>query len=172
MKSSRAYLVNLLMKLIPSTRCFGLKRILLTWAGATIGLDVKCASESAFLTQGKLKIGDFTWLGHGALFIGGDAEISIGANCDIAPRVCFVSGSHEISYDGPRVAGKGFSLPICIEDGCWIGAGSIILGGAHVGKNSIVAAGALVKGKFPERCVIGGVPAKILKNLDACDPER
>jgi len=46
---------------------------------------------------------------------------------------------------------------------CWIGAKATFLDGAEIGDGCVVAAGALVRGKFPNNCIIGGVPAKILK---------
>ena len=56
--------------------------------------------------------------------------------------------------------------PVSIGDGSWIGIGVILLAGTVIGKNSVVAAGAVVKGKFPDHCVIGGCPARILKRYD------
>lgn len=53
--------------------------------------------------------------------------------------------------------------PVVIGDGCWIGHGAVILAGAHLGTNVVVAAGSVVKGTFPDRAVIGGVPAKIIR---------
>ena len=56
-----------------------------------------------------------------------------------------------------------YSSTITIGDGSWIGTNVTILAGAYIGKNCVVAAGSVVKGKFPDYCVIGGVPARILK---------
>jgi len=54
-----------------------------------------------------------------------------------------------------------------IEDFCLIGMGSIIMDGAHIRKNSIVAAGALVPAgkEYPEASLIVGVPARALRSL-------
>jgi len=97
--------------------------------------------------------------------VGGEASINIGADCDIAPRVSFITGTHEIEGDGPKAAGKGYSLPITIGNGCWICAGATVLGGTVIGEHSIVAAGAVVRGEFPPFSVIGGAPARVLRNL-------
>jgi acetyltransferase-like isoleucine patch superfamily enzyme len=163
MKNNRLFVVRFIMCIIPLSRCFGIKRFLMRWAGASIGYNVRCISSANFLLSGSLSIGADTWIGHEVLVIGGDAPVSIGANCDIGPRVTFVSGTHEIKPEGPHVAGNGYSLPITIENGCWIGASATILGGTHIGEKSIIAAGSLVKGNFPSRCLIGGVPARVLK---------
>lgn len=55
--------------------------------------------------------------------------------------------------------------PIKIEQGAWITVGAIILPGVKIGKNSIVAAGAVVTKDVPPYTLAGGVPAKIIKNL-------
>ena len=54
-------------------------------------------------------------------------------------------------------------MPIVIEDGVWCGANVTILKGVTIGKDSIVAAGAVVTKSFPPYSIIGGVPAKLLK---------
>jgi acetyltransferase-like isoleucine patch superfamily enzyme len=53
--------------------------------------------------------------------------------------------------------------PIVIGNDCWIGTRVIILPGVHLGNKCIVAAGAVVTRSFPDNCIIGGVPAKLLK---------
>lgn len=52
-----------------------------------------------------------------------------------------------------------------IGNNCWIGAKVTILDGSIIGDNSIVAAGAVVKGVFPNNVIIGGIPAKIIKEI-------
>ena len=162
-RSVGLYLFALVSCRLPPTHFFGLKRLLLRWAGVDVGENVRCVSSATFFLSGPLSIGRDTWIGHEVLVIGGDAPVSLGACCDIAPRVTFVSGSHHINPEGPHVAGDGYSLPISIGDGCWIGAGAMILGGTNIGERSIVAAGAVVKGDFPAGCLIGGVPARVLR---------
>lgn len=55
---------------------------------------------------------------------------------------------------------------IVIEDGVWIGAGSTILLGVTIGKGSVVASGSVVTKDVPPLCVVGGVPAKMIKKID------
>ena len=50
--------------------------------------------------------------------------------------------------------------PVYIEDGVFIGAGSIILKGVRIGKNSIVGAGSVVAKSIPEGEIWAGNPAK------------
>jgi acetyltransferase-like isoleucine patch superfamily enzyme len=56
--------------------------------------------------------------------------------------------------------------PVVIGSGCWLGAGAIILPGARLGRNVVVAGGAVVRGEFPDHSVIAGVPAKVVRRYD------
>lgn len=150
---------------LPPTRCFSLKRKLLRLAGARIGHNVRCASSIRAFVGGSLKIGANTWVGHEVLFVGGDASIDIGSDCDIAPRVSFITGTHKVNNSGPKVAGEGHSLPIKVGNGCWLCTGAILLGGTVIGNHSIVAAGAVVRGEFAPYSLIGGVPARVIGDL-------
>jgi maltose O-acetyltransferase len=55
--------------------------------------------------------------------------------------------------------------PITIGAGAYIGAGATILHGVTVGREAIVAAGALVREDVPDRAVVGGVPARVLESV-------
>lgn len=90
--------------------------------------------------------------------------IEIGKNVRIGPSVKLISASHDV-YD--------YDLhtkhpPIIIEDNCWIAANVTILPGVQLGDHTVVAAGAVVNKSFLEgNCIIGGIPAKIIKKLDS-----
>jgi len=55
--------------------------------------------------------------------------------------------------------------PIIIEDNVWICEGAIILGGVLVGKNAIIAANSVVTKDVPPNCIVGGIPAQIIRTL-------
>jgi acetyltransferase-like isoleucine patch superfamily enzyme len=55
------------------------------------------------------------------------------------------------------------TMPIKIGNHVWIGLNAVILKGVTVGDGAIIAAGAVVTRDVPERCLVGGVPAKIIK---------
>jgi acetyltransferase-like isoleucine patch superfamily enzyme len=52
---------------------------------------------------------------------------------------------------------------VAIGAGSWLGAGVIVLPGASIGRNVVIAAGSVVRGEVPDRCVVAGVPAKIVR---------
>jgi maltose O-acetyltransferase len=162
-RSSRLYLVGFVFPLIPPTRLYGLKRSLLRWCGIEIGAGVRVASSARFIGSGSIRIGTGTWIGHEVLITGGDALIDIGADVDIAPRVLIVGGSHIAQPGAQKAAGTGVALPVRIGDGCWIGAGATILGGANIGVSAVIAAGSLVRGTLEGGKMYGGVPARLIE---------
>ena len=124
---------NLLFKVLPVSGAFDFKRIILQMMGAEVGEAVCINSHSWFYGRGKIVIGDNTWLGVGCKFysVAGHV-IEIGKNCDIAPEVSFIPGTH-IMGTAERRAGEGFARDIKVGAGCWIGARVTILGGVSVG---------------------------------------
>lgn len=166
MRTRRLFFVNLIFGVLPATRCFKLKCALLRWSGAKIGENVRIVSSAKFNLTGNLVIGDDTWIGHEVLIVGGNAEVIIGAKVDIAPRVMIVTGSHELFTESDRAAGKGYSTPIFIGDGVWLGAASVVLGGVTIGRCSMVAASALVNSDVAPGCMVAGVPARVLRQVD------
>jgi len=56
--------------------------------------------------------------------------------------------------------------PVSIGSGSWIGHGAVILPGSRVGRNVVVAAGSVVRGEVPDHCIVGGVPARVIRSLN------
>ena len=167
MNSSKLYLVNHLVRVLPDTRCFALKRGLYRWCGVSIGQHVRICSSVRIIGGGKLSIGDNTWIGHDFMIVA-SAGVTIGADVNIAPRSFIGTGTHAIDVDGSASAGRGVSLPVVIEDGAWLCACCTIIAGKRVGRKSIVGAGACVVSDVPPMEVWGGVPARRIKSLEEC----
>ena len=90
--------------------------------------------------------------------------VNIGSGVLFADHISLIANEHVYEdTTSPIMSQECTSLPIVIGDGSWIGINATILGGTEIGKNSVVAAGAVVKGKFPDYCVVGGVPARVIK---------
>lgn len=159
------YLTNLLSLMLPVFKLYEIKRKWLKFAGISASSGAKINGHSLFYGRGPVDIGKDTWVGPGCHFYTDEnAPIKIGNNCDIAPEVSFVTGSHKISDDRRR-AGTGMVNEIIIQDGCWIGARVTILGGVHIGKSTVIGAGALVINDIPENSIAVGVPAKVIKQF-------
>lgn len=168
----RNYLVNILLSFIPSTRFFRLKSFLLNLLGLKVHKTAKLCGDIKVYGTGVLEIGAHSWIGIGCTFyLTNDSPIKIDANCDIAPQVSFITGSHEIG-DKNRRAGKGTSSPITIGRGSWIGGNSTILGGTKIGEGTVVGASTLVLGKqYPSSVLLAGSPAVIKKEFKGDDNE-
>lgn len=164
MNSLKLQIASFIIHRLPLTRCFEIKCSMYRWAGATIGSNVRIASSAKICGDGKLEIGDNTWIGHEVLIVCSD-HISIGSDCDIAPRVFIGDGTHVIDKSSPNVAGAGKMLPVKIGNGCWLCANSTILPGSEIGEKCIIAAGSVFKGKSNPLEVWGGVIAKKIKDL-------
>ncbi len=92
--------------------------------------------------------------------------LTIGDRVAISPRVTVVLTSYP---NNSRLRGElGESLgSVTIGADSWIGTGAIILPNVAIGELAVVAAGAVVRADVSSRVVVGGVPARVIRNLDA-----
>ncbi len=106
------------------------------------------------------------FMGKGRYFQAENAKIIIGKGTFIANNSGFITANHDMTDLTHHVEAK----DIILGEKCWVGLNCVILPGVVLGDQTIVAAGAVVTKSFPEgHCVIGGVPAKIIKRLNADD---
>jgi len=162
------HLVNLLFALLPPTRMFALKRFILRVGGVAVGAGTRVCGGIKIYGAGKLYIGRDCWVGIGCrFFTGANADITIGDRCDLAPEANFTCGTHEVG-DAARRAGAGFSRPIAIGSGTWVGVRATVLGAVIVEESCIIGAGALLlPGRFAANALIIGSPAHAERSLDA-----
>lgn len=120
--------------------------------------------EMGYGTYGELNVVDF----------GGDYKIFIKNYVSIAQHVTFILNAdhytnHISTYpfkvkmlqtQTSESFGKG---DIIVDDDVWIGYGSTIMSGVHIGQGAVVAAGAVVTKDVPPYAIVGGVPAKVIK---------
>jgi len=127
------------------------------------GLDVDVTSNimmHAFVLQARsihigpnCIIGPFTTLD-------GRATLTIGRNVNIAGEVLTIGGHHEV--DSPKA--EGILGPVVIEDNAWIAMRATILPGVTVGEGAYVAAAALVNRDVEPYTLVGGVPARKIRD--------
>ncbi|MEV0850265.1 acyltransferase [Streptomyces sp. NPDC049954] len=113
-----------------------------------------------------LRLGNGVVLGRGSHVVA-DTSVTIGDDCYFGPYVYVTSTNH--SYDDPHEpVGRQWPRmePVRIGPGCWIGTGAVILPGAVLGRNVVVAAGAVVRGEVPDHAVVAGAPAKVVRRWD------
>lgn len=122
-----------------------------------------------YINYGKhLSIGKHVFINFDCTFLtlGG---IVIEDNVLIGPKVSLLSEGHPLAAAdrSALVPGK-----IHIKANAWIGANAIILPGVTIGENAVVAAGAVVSKNVDDNTVVGGVPAKFIKQINAADNEK
>ena len=163
------YIINLISTFLPATRFYVLKRFLYKFVGFKFKKNVSIGNHIKSYVRGTVKVGNNVWLGRELEFtVPQGTEVIIGSNVDIAPYVRFLCGSHSVG-DSYRRAGVSNSKSISIGDGCWIGASSLILGGANISSGTVIAAGSVViAGDYPKNIMLAGVPAKMIRRLSDC----
>ncbi len=132
------------------------------------GRNVYVGTNVEFKGMENLTIGDNVSI-HKDSYIDAEGEIIIQNDVSIAHNTSIISTNHTwndnsipIKYN-PMEKNK-----IMIENDVWIGAQCIILAGVHIYNRTIVAAGAVVTKSFKEKnIVLGGIPAKIIKEIKA-----
>jgi serine acetyltransferase len=111
-----------------------------------------------------LRIGDRCVIGRGSHIIA-HQSVQIGADVFTGPYVYITDQNH--GYADPEMPiGRQFPVnrPVSIGAGSWLGAGAIVLPGAAIGRNVVVAAGSVVRGVVPDHCVVAGVPARVVRS--------
>jgi len=120
------------------------------------------------LKSGKptLIIGDGTYIGR-FVQINAWRSVIIGENVMIADRVFISDADHNYTDTNTPILlqGDSFIGSVFLGDGCWIGIGTVILPNVTVGKNAVIAANSVVTHDVPDFAVVGGIPAKIIKQL-------
>ena len=131
-----------------------------------IGAFSSLSSTSHLSKYGKgLKIGNNSAVGQFTEF-GAAGGIEIGDDVIMGSFVSFHSENHIFDDTTKLIREQGVtSKGIKLGNNIWVGAKVTFLDGCVVGNNSVVAAGAVVNGVFPDNVVIGGIPAKILKAI-------
>lgn len=95
-------------------------------------------------------------------------KIKIGNNVMVGPLVSFYTAGHPIDPQ-IRIEELEFGLPITVEDNVWIGGSATILPGVTIGKNSIIAAGAVVTKDVAANTIFGGNPAQLIRAINEED---
>ncbi len=114
-----------------------------------------------------LRVGDRCVIGRGSHIVA-HHSIEIGADVFTGPYVYVTDQNHSYAdLDVPVGRQWPVNSSVSIGAGTWLGTGAIVLPGSVIGRNVVVAAGAVVRGTVPDHAVVGGVPARVLKEYVA-----
>lgn len=108
-----------------------------------------------------IRFGKKVFVNSGCIFMDrGGITLEDGVFVD--PNVNIITENHA---EQPLLRHNVYAKPILIKQNAWIGAAAVILAGITVGENAIVAAGAIVTKDVPDNAIVGGNPAKIIRNI-------
>jgi maltose O-acetyltransferase len=118
-----------------------------------------------------IEIGHHCLVNMDCVFMDG-AKVVIGDTTIIAPRVMFVTATHETNYErrtwrnaaGEPQGDYTINRPITIGSQVWIGAAAIILPGVTIGNNSMIGAGSVVTKSIPAGVVAAGNPCRVIRD--------
>ena len=129
------------------------------------GADFRAGSY-AFYTE-NITLGERVVIRSGSV-LGADpvAKIIIEDDVLIGMNTHIYANDHSFENPDVPISEQGYTVDdVRICKGSWISANVTILAGVTIGENSVVAAGAVVTKDVPPRCVVGGVPAKVIKEI-------
>lgn len=116
---------------------------------------------------GSISVGNNVAIEQNVHLISSGIELRIGSDVTISGNVFITNTNHRYDkIDKSVMEQENIVLHTNIGDGCFIGYGAVIQAGTILGKHCIVGANAVVKGKYPDNCVIVGVPSHIVKRYD------
>lgn len=136
----------------------GFRTRLLRLFGAEIGKGVVIKPGVRVKYPWRLRIGSYSWLGEDS-WIDNLANVEIGSNVCLSQDTYLCTGNHDWTDPSFGLIVK----PICVEDGAWIGARSIVCPGVHVGQAAVVSAGSVVNRNVPPDEIHSGNPAAFVR---------
>lgn len=133
------------------------------WPGARIEA-VDSYGDKQF--EPRIRIGDGTSFQQNCHLIAA-GELEIGIECTFSFNVLLTDTDHQLTTNRVNALAQPIDLKRTrIGNYCFVGAGAKILAGTQLGDQCIVGANAVVRGVFPDHCVIAGVPGRIVKRRD------
>lgn len=176
-----SWLIKLLInagKLLPRKACLILMKVIrshdnrlamliryicLKRCAKSCGDNVAVFSNIYLFNIHNLEIGDNVSF-HPMCYINASGGIKVGNDVSIAHSSTIMSEEHKYDDLNKNIKDQGFTFKrTTIGDNVWIGAGARILGGSTINSGSIIASGAVVKGNVNKNTIVGGIPAKIIK---------
>jgi maltose O-acetyltransferase len=149
--ASEIFPVRVRMSLMSLLGCDVSAKTSLVWAGAFFGSKNFSIAEDALVNR--------------YFFFDGSSRLTIGRNVHIGSFVRVITGSHDIDPNPLFRCGRHFAAPVAIGDGCWIGAGALILPGVSIAPGCVIGAGSVVSKSTEPDGLYLGIPARRIRDL-------
>lgn len=134
------------------------RRLLLRLFGAKVGRGVQVMPSVKIWAPWNLTLGEYATVSHGVDLYCVD-RIEIGAHTTVSQRAFLCTASHEIDHPHMPL----ITAPIKIHDGAWVCAEAYIHPGVTIGTDAVAGVRSVVLHDVPDRQIVGGNPAKIIK---------
>lgn len=138
-------------------------RLYIQLNGAVGWKNVSSDGNFVIIAPEKIKFLGATYINQ-YCYINAMGGVTFGNNIVLSAGAKIISTGLELD-NKDRVLFPHINAGIMLEDNVWIGAGAVVLKGVTIGKNSIVAAGAVVTDSVPPNVIVGGIPAKQIRYL-------
>jgi putative colanic acid biosynthesis acetyltransferase WcaF len=136
----------------------GLRRFFLRLFGAKLEKGLVFKPGISVKYPWRLSIGNHSWIGEN-VWIDNLDDVSIGNNVCISQGALLLTGNH----DYKKATFDLMTGPIVLEDGCWIGAKSIVCPGVRVGTHAVLTVGSVATSDLKPYTIYQGNPAKAVK---------
>lgn len=142
--------------------CRRVRRLYYSQVLASMGKGCQICGRVTIRNPHLISLGDGVIVNEGVILQAcNDATITIGNGVGFSYGAFILTGGLDVS--GGVDHGGHIALPVVIEDGAWICARATLLAGVRIGKDSVVAAGAVVTHDVPPGVIVAGVPARVLR---------
>ncbi len=164
---SRMLAAGAVSGMLPQNGFSRVRTALLRGLGLRVGVGSLFAGALRLTGPGSMR--DLLSVGPGCYITGPlhvdlAAPVHIGARVYMGYDVALITVDHELR-DSAQRCGPRVYRPIWVDDGVWIASRVVILPGVRLGAGSVVAAGAVVTRDVPANTMVGGVPARVLREL-------
>jgi maltose O-acetyltransferase len=165
----QALVGRLLIAPLPSGTAGRLRARILRGVGYAIGKRTLLMSSFTLLggreALRNLSIGADCFINQGCV-LDASAPVAIGDDVAFGHGVLITTSSHRIGAPNRR-SGLLEPLPVRVGNGAWLASRVVVLPGVDVGDGAVVCAGAVVTRSVPPNTMVGGVPARHIRDLDA-----
>ncbi len=155
------YFVNALFVRVSWNPFMGIKVFLLRLFGARIGRGLIIKNNVTVKFPWKLVVGDDCWIGEN-VWIDNLDRVTIGSNVCISQGAMLLTGNHDYTVGNMPYRNS----PVCIYDGAWIGAQTVVCPGVVVHENAILTVGSVATKEMDKNGIYQGNPARLVRRRE------